>query len=317
MPDDAAPPRPTTAQHKTAHHTTARHKTATPRTAESPDSAAEPAPETSDSAAGVPADERADERADDRADDRAGDRAGDHAVRPARRELLERFERASGVPEREVRLVDAQAIRAIAHEARQRVIDVLYTERRSYTATQLAELTGLSPSAMSYHLRALERWGVVERDAEATDDARTRPWRATGTTIAVTGEGTAVEAAQDVLFANTTAALRQRMRVLRSLPREERAHYVGLASGELWLTDEQIEELSLVVERAVVELAESGWANEPAPGRTRTAFVWSLLPDPYPGRAGRQEDPRAAEAPPEQLGSAPGSAGGLHRWARG
>jgi DNA-binding transcriptional ArsR family regulator len=212
--------------------------------------------------------------------------ADDRAVRPARRALLERFERASGIPEREVKLVDARAIRAIAHEARQRVIDVLYTEQRSYTATQLAELTGLSPSAMSYHLRALERWGVIERAAEATDDARTRPWRATGTSITVTGEGTAVEAAQDVLFANTMAALRQRMRALRTLPKHERMRYVGLASGELWLTDQQIEDFSLVVERAVVELAESGWVNEPDPDRTRTAFVWSLLPDPYPGQAG-------------------------------
>ena len=85
--------------------------------------------------------------------------------------------RAAGARIREVRLVDARAIRAVAHIARQQVIDVLYTEQRPYTATQLAELTGLSPSAMSYHLRALEKWGVVER-AEESDDARNRPWRA-------------------------------------------------------------------------------------------------------------------------------------------
>ena len=201
-------------------------------------------------------------------------------TRSRRRALQERLERASGMPEREVRLVDAQAIRAVAHIARQRVIDVLYTEQRPYTATQLAELTGLSPSAMSYHLRALEKWGVVER-AEESDDARNRPWRACGTSITITGQGAAVEAAQDVLLAATTEALRRRMSRLRTLPAGERARYTGLASGELWLTDEQIADFAVLVEGAIVELLETGWVNEPAPDKTRTAFVWSLLPDPY------------------------------------
>ncbi|HET9650257.1 MAG TPA: winged helix-turn-helix domain-containing protein [Microlunatus sp.] len=197
---------------------------------------------------------------------------------PYRRELLERAERASGQPEREVRLVDAQAIRAVAHEARQRVIDVLYSEQRPYTATQLAELTGLSPSAMSYHLRALERWGVVRR-AEVTEDGRSRPWQAAGTIITIAGEGPGAEAAQDVLFATATGALRRRMSSARRLPAEERSRYTGLATGELWLTAEQTERFSLLVERAIVELMETGWVNEPAPGRDRLTFVWSLLPD--------------------------------------
>jgi len=37
----------------------------------------------------------------------------------------------------------------------------------------------------------------------------------------------------------------------------------------------------VLVEGAIVELLETGWVNEPAPDKTRTAFVWSLLPDPY------------------------------------
>jgi DNA-binding transcriptional ArsR family regulator len=209
--------------------------------------------------------------------------------------LQERIERASGTPEREVRLVEAQAIRAVAHEARQRVIDVLYTEQRPYTATQLAELTGLSPSAMSYHLRALEKWGVVER-ADDSGDGRNRPWRACGTSITITGQGAAVEAAQDVVFAATTDALRRRMRRLRTRPAEERSRYTGLASGELWLTDEQTADFAVLVERAIVELLETGWVNEPDPEKTRTAFVWSLLPDPYAGRDEPGEEPGADPA---------------------
>ncbi len=74
-----------------------------------------------------------------------------------------------------VELVDATAIRAIAHPARLLVIEALYDQGRELTATQAAALAGTSPSAMSYHLRALERFGIVRR-AEAGRDARERPW---------------------------------------------------------------------------------------------------------------------------------------------
>ncbi|HUD69313.1 MAG TPA: helix-turn-helix domain-containing protein [Acidimicrobiales bacterium] len=74
-----------------------------------------------------------------------------------------------------VELTDARSIRAIAHPARLVVIDRLYDEGRSLTATQAAELAGTTPSAMSYHLRALERFGIVRR-ADTGGDGRERPW---------------------------------------------------------------------------------------------------------------------------------------------
>jgi len=74
-----------------------------------------------------------------------------------------------------VELTDAKAIRAIAHPARLVVIDRLYDGGRPLTATQAAELAGITPSAMSYHLRALERFGIVRR-AEEGGDGRERPW---------------------------------------------------------------------------------------------------------------------------------------------
>ncbi len=236
----------------------------------------------------------------DAIDDAASDselsepKAGERAAAGRGRAQHKSSDRATNRVEREVRLVDAQAIRAVAHEARQLVIDVLYSEQRPYTATQLAELTGLSPSAMSYHLRALERWGVVDR-AEDSGDARNRPWRASGTLITITGQGAAVEAAQDVLFGATTEALRRRMDRTRTLPADERKRYIGLATGELWLTDEQVADFSLLLQRATAELRESGWTNEPASDKTRVAFVWSLLPDPY---AGRVESEAASQADP-------------------
>src|SRR5665647_3712685 len=71
-------------------------------------------------------------------------------------------------------LTDPRAIRAIAHEARQQVMDELYGGS-VLTATEAAQICGLSPSAMSYHLRALEKWGIVVRD-DPSSDGRERPW---------------------------------------------------------------------------------------------------------------------------------------------
>lgn len=79
-----------------------------------------------------------------------------------------------------VRLRDARAIRALAHPARLAVLDAL-TGRATITATEAAEVAGLSPSAMSYHLRALAKWGIVREAASADDaDGRERRWERAG-----------------------------------------------------------------------------------------------------------------------------------------
>ncbi len=74
-------------------------------------------------------------------------------------------------------LEGASALRLLAHEARQRVIAEVYDSGREITATQAAELCGLTPSAMSYHLRMLERAGVL-LPSEATDGRERRYRRA-------------------------------------------------------------------------------------------------------------------------------------------
>lgn len=74
------------------------------------------------------------------------------------------------------RITDPQALRAIAHPGRFAILERLQVDGPA-TATECAEVAGLSPSACSYHLRLLARYGFVEED-EARSDARERVWRA-------------------------------------------------------------------------------------------------------------------------------------------
>jgi DNA-binding transcriptional ArsR family regulator len=68
-------------------------------------------------------------------------------------------------------------LRALAHPARLAILQFLGLEGPA-TATQCAEVAGLSPSACSYHLRTLAQYGFVEEDQESAADGRQRPWRA-------------------------------------------------------------------------------------------------------------------------------------------
>src|SRR5438876_11149922 len=93
--------------------------------------------------------------------------------------------------ERDGRIVlsDPRAIRALAHPARLAIIEALLPGDE-LTATERASLTGLSPSATSYHLKALQKWGIVEA-GHARADRRDRPWRARGRPGGVSSEARA------------------------------------------------------------------------------------------------------------------------------
>lgn len=75
---------------------------------------------------------------------------------------------------------DLAALRALAHPGRYAILERLQGQGPA-TATECAEVAGLSPSACSYHLRLLARHGFVEPDddPERGRDGRERVWRAT------------------------------------------------------------------------------------------------------------------------------------------
>jgi len=73
---------------------------------------------------------------------------------------------------------DPRALRALAHAGRAKILERL-TVYGPATATECAEEVGMSPSACSYHLRLLQRYGfVAEAHDEERTDGRERLWRA-------------------------------------------------------------------------------------------------------------------------------------------
>jgi DNA-binding transcriptional ArsR family regulator len=152
------------------------------------------------------------------------------------------------------RVADPRSIRALAHPARLAIINALATGEER-TATQWAEVTGLSPSATAYHLKFLERHGFVET-APPPADRRERPWRATGRRIVVdlddsTPAGAAAAATVGAAYIDTTRALA--VEFAQGAHAESAAwRDAALNNADLWLTADQFhrvaEELAAVIE---------------------------------------------------------------------
>lgn len=161
------------------------------------------------------------------------------------------------------RFEDPRSIRALAHPARLAIIDAL-AAGEELTATQCAELTGLSPSATAYHLKLLERYGFAEA-APPRPDRRERPWRTAErpavvdldtSTPAVASATAAVAAA----YFDTTRALAVEFTEASPAEPEEWRNAV-LNNTDLWLTAEEFQRVAQEL-KAVLE---------PYRGRTRPA----------------------------------------------
>ncbi len=190
-------------------------------------------------------------------------------------------------------ITDPKAIRALAHAARLEVISELYSSQVSRTATELAAQTGLTPSAMSYHLRALRKWGIVV-PAPTAGDARERRWKAAGTDFAINSGGGAaspvIDLELDAFRRRAAAYARTRDERRRSGAPGEAPTAVVLASELLYLTREQQADLTRRM-FALLSEYELGDPHRIPEGAERMAAMWSLIPDDRTVPATPPEDP--------------------------
>lgn len=175
---------------------------------------------------------------------------------------------------------DPASMKAVAHPARYRVIEELYSGRE-LTATEAAKLVGLTPSAMSYHLRTLERYGLVER-GESTD-GRERPWRRMSERLAFANtEGGGVSpATAQALLSNITASIG---RLLQRLPNTGKPFGATLTKGLLRLTDKQATEFDRQIGEVIATFeADESPAGPDAPPTHEFYWIRGLgdPPDTY------------------------------------
>jgi DNA-binding transcriptional ArsR family regulator len=185
-----------------------------------------------------------------------------------------------------------RSIRALAHPARLAMINALATGDE-LTATQCAELTGLSPSATAYHLKFLERYGFAET-APARPDRRERPWRATGRRVEVdldgsTPAGAAAAAAVVAAYIDTTRAVALEFTEAEHTEPEEWRNAV-LHNVDLWLTVEDIKRVSLELAAVLEPYRGRALSGDHPVGSRRVRVMNVVVPyrrarsGPAPGR---------------------------------
>ena len=192
----------------------------------------------------------------------------------------------SDVPPRElVRISDPQAIRALAHEARLAVLEELFSAQTTRTATELAARCGLTPSAMSYHLRALEKYGFVER-AASEGDGRERRWKAAGEDIVVKSFGESPAARYAFLDVQINSF---RERIRKEMMRRDQEDADGLApegdrvpvltTGLLFVDDESRKEFTDRIFELIEEFEKRAPTEERSVDGQRMYYMVSMVPD--------------------------------------
>lgn len=177
---------------------------------------------------------------------------------------------------RTLRLEEPAALRALAHPARQRVVAALYAGGEALTATQAARLCELSPSAMSYHLRALEKWGIVRRGE--SPDGRERPWLAAADDFTIPpGAYRAVDqAVGSALYQTWTQEIARALdRAGASLGAED--DRTTLVNSRLWLTAAEAREFNAALSALMAPYRGRTSRAHPEDATPLDAY-WLLLP---------------------------------------
>ena len=160
-----------------------------------------------------------------------------------------------------LRIDNPRGIRAWAHPARLAILDALATGDE-LTATECAHVAGLSASATAYHMKLLERYGLIE-PATPRPDRRERAWRMTERRIMVdldasTPAAASATAAVTGAYFNSTRAVGMEFIAAGNTEPEDWRDAAAMNTADLWLTVEEVQRVD----------RELGAVLEPYRGRT-------------------------------------------------
>lgn len=172
---------------------------------------------------------------------------------------------------------DAATMRALAHPARIASLERLMRGGPA-TATELGQVAGLTPSAMSYHLRSLEKAGLIST-APGRGDGRERVWQAEqsgGWSVDNFAESSADDPTVSVDLLRSVLGA-QALRLSRWLSRSAEPGWLDagfFTETVVVATDEEMESLGARINELIGELREARRADPPdAAVRRRVSFT--------------------------------------------
>jgi len=173
---------------------------------------------------------------------------------------------------------DAHVMRALAHPARFAIVEHLMSGDPR-TATECAEVVGLTPSATSYHLRALARIGLIE-EAPSRGDGRERVWqsRVSGVNLAAdTDDDPETLAAErdlvTMLLGREEVQIREWLARFAHEPRAWR-DATAIAEARLLMTAEELTELNNRLDELIAPYRLGHRRHDPPPGARHVTVVY-------------------------------------------
>ncbi len=201
-------------------------------------------------------------------------------------------------------LSDPKAMRALAHPARLSILNRL-SAGGSATATEVAETAGITPSAASYHLRMLAKYGFVE-DAPPRGDGRERLWRPAhkGFHIGVQPDDSpeVKDAKVLVMEALRRDANEEARRALANIDREpkEWQDATRFSRFRLRVSAAELAQLAVEIEQLIESYIAKTRSEEDAPEGARFVEaqinLFPMVSRPVPGLPTEDHDARGASA---------------------
>lgn len=187
-------------------------------------------------------------------------------------------EHVSGKP---VRMLEAGALKALAHPLRVQMYDIL-SQFGPQTASSLAERLGESSGATSYHLRALAKHDLI-REVEGRGTGRERWWERPRGAVSMTNPDAiktpAGRAATEVVVAEFYRRREEQLQdyLRTSLRGSPDDWHALLSTSTISLTDPQFEELSDAVQALLDEHVER-YRDQTGPGVRRFSVRADIFP---------------------------------------
>lgn len=195
-----------------------------------------------------------------------------------------------------------EQLRTLADALRMRVIDALTV--KPMTVTQLGEYLGEAPAKMHYHVRELERVGLVKLVAtreksgilEKYYRAVAKSFRANDMLLRTQTSDETLSHIRDFLEWNVDNFVRAITNVLRERPEKPVPVAIGTSSAQLWMTPEEGKQFLTEMDA----LLNKYGVQRGVEGEQERTFVWMLydprLVPPTPDTAPAEADTDAATA---------------------